>query len=337
MKKETSNIAMNIGLTLDQFIKAREEELPCASEEFFQLLHGITLAGKLVGSEVNKAGLVDIAGAQGTYNSYGEAQQKLDIMANTCFIHALEKGGAVCAITSEEEEDVVALENKQGKYIVALDPLDGSSNIDVNISIGTIFSIYHRISPVGALVQPKDILQQGSEQIAAGYLLYGTSTMLVYTTGHGVHGFTYAPLLDKFLLSHPNIKTPQEGKIYAINDGYFAMFPEAIRSYIQYCRDRYYKARYIGSLVADFHRNLLKGGIYMYPPIEIAPQGKLRLMFECNALAFLVEQAGGIATDGQQRICTIAPTELHQRAPLYIGSAKMVERLTACYTKTLAT
>ncbi|MCG8340524.1 MAG: class 1 fructose-bisphosphatase [Cytophagales bacterium] len=333
MKKEVSSITTSIGCTLDQFIKARGDELPCAPEELSQLLNDITLAGKLVGSEVNKAGLVDITGAQGTYNIHGEAQQKLDVMAHTCFMRALEKGGVVCAITSEEEEDVVKLENNQGKYIVALDPLDGSSNIDVNVSIGTIFSIYHRISPIGEPVQPEDVLQRGSEQMAAGYLLYGTSTMLVYTTGHGVHGFTYAPSLGEFLLSHPNIKTPPAGKIYAINDGYFARFPDSIKSYIQYCRDNSYKARYIGSLVADFHRNLLKGGIYMYPPTESTPHGKLRLMFECNALAFIVEQAGGTATDGQQRIRTIEPTEIHQRVPLYIGSAKMVERLTAFYNK----
>jgi len=333
MQKEASRITAYVGTTLNRFIKEDQSELSDAKEELTQLFSDIVVAAKLVSREVNKAGLVDIIGAQGSYNIQGEVQQKLDIMAHQCFVNTLKEGGEICAIISEEAEAVVELKNNEGKYIVAIDPLDGSSNIDMNISIGTIFSIYQRISPVGEAVRQEDVLQQGSKQVAAGYILYGTSTMLVYTIGHGVHGFTYDPSLGEFLLSHQAIKLAAKGEIYAVNDGYFDSFPASIKNYIQHCRDSGYTARYVGSLVADFHRNLLKGGIYMYPSTKKAPHGKLRLMFECNALAFIAEQAGGAASDGNQRIVTIQPTELHQRVPLYIGSTNLIKSLASYLQK----
>lgn len=307
----------------------KQEDFPYATGELSQLLRDIALAAKIVNREINRAGLLDVTGAYGNQNVQGEEQQKLDVIANIRFIRALRNGGEVCAIISEEEEEIIQTGNTKGKYIVAMDPLDGSSNIDVNVSIGTIFSIYRRKSESGCDGTLEDCLQNGTHQVAAGYIIYGSSTMLVYTTGHGVNGFTYEPSLGEFFLSHPNITTPETGAVYSCNEGGVNSFPEGIKNYLQYCKDSGYSARYIGSLVADFHRNLLKGGIYIYPPTAKAPKGKLRLMYECNSLAFIVEQAGGKATDGTQRIMEIEPTELHQRCPLIIGSSQMVDKVEA--------
>lgn len=323
---EQSRIAHSIGIALDRFIKNNQGQFQYASGELSQLLRDIALASKVVNREVNKAGLIDIMGALGSQNSAGDDQQKLDVLANIRFTRALTKGGEVCALISEETESFVDLNNK-GKYVIAIDPLDGSSNIDVNVSIGTIFSIYRRKSPEGTPIRDEDILQKGSEQVAAGYILYGSSTMLVYTTGHGVNGFTYEPTLGEYFLSHPDQKMPEDGKIFSVNEGPAASFPSSVEKYLQYCKkDGSYTARYIGSLVADFHRNMLKGGIYIYPGTAKNPQGKLRLMYECNALAFIAEQAGGLASDGKNRVLDIQPKALHQRTPFYVGSKKMVEK-----------
>jgi len=318
-------LGTTIGTTLDRFINDKQAEFPFATGELSQLLRDIALAGKIINREVNKSGLSDIAGAYGEINVQGEEQQKLDVIADVRFTRALKNGGEVCAIISEEEDEMIRL-NANSRYVVAMDPLDGSSNIDVNVSIGTIFSIYRRVSPIGSTVQMEDVLQKGVNQVAAGYILYGSSTMLVYTTGHGVNGFTLEPSLGEFVLSHNNMKCPEDGKIYSINEGSYRSFEPAIIDYIEYCKDQKYSARYIGSLVADFHRNLFKGGIYIYPKTDAAPNGKLRLMYESNSLAFIAEQAGGMATDGIQRIMEIQPTELHQRTPLYIGSKRMIEK-----------
>ncbi|HQQ82405.1 MAG TPA: class 1 fructose-bisphosphatase [Cyclobacteriaceae bacterium] len=323
---EQSRIAHSIGIALDRFIKNNQEQFQYASGELSQLLRDIALASKVVNREVNKAGLIDIMGALGSQNSAGDEQQKLDVLANIRFTRALSKGGEVCALISEESESYVDL-NNEGRYVIAIDPLDGSSNIDVNVSIGTIFSVYRRKSPVGTPIAEIDILQKGSEQVASGYILYGSSTMLVYTTGHGVNGFTYEPTLGEYFLSHPDMKMPLDGKIFSVNEGSANTFPASVTQYLNYCKsDGKYVGRYIGSLVADFHRNMLKGGIYIYPATPKQPEGKLRLMYECNALAFIAEQAGGRATDGKGRILDIQPTTLHQRTPFYVGSVKMVEK-----------
>ncbi|WMN12579.1 class 1 fructose-bisphosphatase [Marivirga salinae] len=320
-----TKLATSVGITLDRFIKKKQNDFAFASGELSQLLRDIALAGKIIHREVNRAGLLNIGGAYGTENIQGEEQQKLDVIANIRFIRALKNGGEVCAIVSEEDDEILDLNNKDGRYIVSMDPLDGSSNIDVNVSIGTIFSIFRRVSPVGSKVTDEDVLQKGSEQVAAGYLLYGSSTMLVYTTGRGVNGFTYDPSLGEFFLSHADMKIPEDGKIYSINEGSYRSLEPKVQQYIENCKDKKYTARYIGSLVADFHRNLLKGGIYIYPSTEKAPNGKLRLNYECNALAMICEQAGGLATDGNMRILDIQPESLHQRVPFYTGSKKMVE------------
>jgi fructose-1,6-bisphosphatase I len=323
---ESSRIAQPIGSALDRFIKNNQNQFQYASGELSQLLRDIALASKVVNREVNKAGLIDIMGAMGSTNTGGEEQQKLDVLANIRFTRALAKGGEVCALVSEEAESYVDL-NNEGKYVIAIDPLDGSSNIDVNVSIGTIFSIYRRKTLAGLPIQEEDILQKGSEQVAAGYILYGSSTMLVYTTGFGVHGFTHEPSLGEYFLSHPGLQMPADGKIYSINEGSANSFAKPVQDYIQYCKDKQYSARYIGSLVADFHRNMLKGGIYIYPSTAKDNNGKLRLMYECNALAFVAEQAGGKATDGRGgRILDIQPKGLHQRTPFFVGSTKMVEK-----------
>jgi fructose-1,6-bisphosphatase I len=322
---EESRIAEPIGSALDRFIKSNQEQFAYASGELSQLLRDIALASKVVNREVNKAGLIDIMGSMGSTNTAGDQQQKLDVLANIRFTRALTKGGEACALISEETESYLDL-NNDGKYVIAIDPLDGSSNIDVNVSIGTIFSVYRRKSPVGTPIQDEDILQMGSEQVAAGYILYGSSTMLVYTAGFGVNGFTYEPSLGEYFLSHPNMKIPVDGKIYSINEGSYNSFPQPVKDYVSYCKEKSYTGRYIGSLVADFHRNLLKGGIYIYPATAKDPQGKLRLMYECNALAFIAEQAGGKATNGKSRVLEIKPTTLHQRVPFYVGSKNMVEK-----------
>ena len=323
-KAENSRIALPIGSNLDRFIMKNQEAFPFASGELSQLIRDLAYAGKVVNREINRAGLADITGAYGADNVQGEAQQNLDVAANIRFTRALQKGGEVAAIISEENEDIIDLKTPSAKYIIAMDPLDGSSNIDVNVSVGTIFSIYRRVSPVGSPVTMEDVLQPGTAQIAAGYILYGSSTMFVYTTGKGVNGFTYEPSLGEYLLSHQNMKMPEDGTIYSVNEGGSKSFPQSVTDYIDKCKDRGYSARYIGSLVADFHRNLLKGGIYIYPSTAKAPNGKLRLMYECNCLAMIAEQAGGLATDGKQRIMEIQPTSLHQRAPFFVGSKNMV-------------
>lgn len=321
---EESRIAQPIGTALDRFIKSNQDQFAFASGELSQLLRDIALASKVVNREVNKAGLIDIMGAMGSVNTGGEQQQKLDVLANIRFTRALMKGGEACAIISEESESYLDL-NNDGKYVIAIDPLDGSSNIDVNVSIGTIFSVYRRKSKPGTAIQDEDILQKGSEQVAAGYILYGSSTMLVYTTGHGVNGFTYEPTLGEYFLSHPDLNQPADGKIFSINEGSYNSFAQPVQDYLNHCKENKFTGRYIGSLVADFHRNLLKGGIYIYPATAKDPNGKLRLMYECNALAFVAEQAGGKASDGKQRVLDIQPTSLHQRIPFYVGSKDMVE------------
>lgn len=310
--------------TLSEFIVERQGEFPGATGDLSALLTAFRLAAKIVSREANKAGLMaDILGAAGNENVQGEQQMKLDVYANNLFMRMMRTQGAVCAVASEENDDLVHFDNG-GKYVVTMDPLDGSSNIDVNVSIGTIFSIYKRIS-TGPKATLEDFLQPGSAQVAAGYIVYGSSTMLVYSTGHGVNGFTLDPSIGTFCLSHPDMKTPTEGNIYSINEGNWYEFSEGVRHYIDACKQKKMSARYIGSLVADFHRNLLKGGIYLYPGTEKAPKGKLRLLYEANPLAFLAEQSGGAATDGTTRILDLKPTELHQRCPLYIGSKAMVE------------
>ena len=318
-------LATPVGITLDRFIKKKQNDFAFATGELSQLLRDIALAGKIIHREVNRAGLLNIGGAYGTENIQGEEQQKLDVIANIRFIRALKNGGEVCAIVSEEDEEILDVKNPDGRYIVAMDPLDGSSNIDVNVSIGTIFSIFRRVSPVGGPINEADVLQKGSEQVAAGYLLYGSSTMMVYTTGRGVNGFTYDPSLGEFFLSHPSIQIPNDGKIFSINEGSYESFEPHIKKYIDTCKQKKFTARYIGSLVADFHRNLLKGGVYIYPATDKAPEGKLRLNYECNALALICEQAGGKATDGAQRVLDIQPESLHQRVPFYVGSTHMVD------------
>ena len=322
---EKSRIALPVGSNLDRFIMRNQEDFPYASGELSQLIRDLAYAGKVVNREINMAGLSNITGAYGSENVQGEEQQNLDVAANIRFSRALKKGGEVAAVISEEEEDIIDLNNPRAKYNVAIDPLDGSSNIDVNVSIGTIFSIYRRVSPQGGPVQLEDVLQAGKEQVVAGYILYGSSTMFVYTSGNGVNGFTYEPTLGEYILSHTDMKMPEDGKIYSINEGNYNSYPEAVKDYVLKCKERGYSARYIGSLVADFHRNLLKGGIYIYPSTAKAPQGKLRLMYECNCLAFIAEQAGGMATDGTQRILDIKPESLHQRVPFFVGSKVMVE------------
>jgi fructose-1,6-bisphosphatase I len=285
----------NKHITLGEFIIENQKHFKYSSGELSRLLNSIRLAAKVVNHEVGKAGLVDIIGAAGETNIQGEDQQKLDIFANDVFKTALSNREIVCGITSEEEDDFITIQGKtnshRNKYVVLIDPLDGSSNIDVNVSVGTIFSIYRRKTPMGMPVKKEDFLQKGNEQVAAGYIVYGTSTMLVYTTGHGVNGFTLNPAIGSFYLSHPNMAFPENGTVFSINNGYYSHFPKGVRDYLKYCQaeedDRPYTYRYIGSMVSDFHRNMIKGGIYMYPTSSKNPQGKLRLLYECNPMAFL--------------------------------------------------
>jgi fructose-1,6-bisphosphatase I len=326
--------------TLSEFIADKQDDFPFATGELSRLLNDIVIASKIVNREVNKAGLADILGATTQENIQGETQQKLDVFADEQFIAALKNGGEACGIASEEVDEYLSFDNprsKDGKYIVAFDPLDGSSNIDVNVSIGTIFSIYRRVSEVGTIATEADYLQKGVNQVAAGYVIYGSSTMLVYTTGNGVNGFTLDPSIGEYCLSHPQLKIPKNGKIYSMNEGNLAYCSDAINNYIAYCKEidkptnRPYSARYIGSMVADFHRNMIKGGIFIYPETTKAPKGKLRLLYECNPMAFLMEQAGGIASTGTQRIMEIEPEELHQRVPTIMGSKNMVKQLLSLY------
>jgi fructose-1,6-bisphosphatase I len=319
--------------TLGEFIIENQIEFKYSSGELSRLINSIRLAAKVVNHQVNKAGLVDILGDAGDTNIQGEDQQKLDIYANDIFIKTLTNREIVCGIASEEEDDFITIKGRNGKndnkYVVLIDPLDGSSNIDVNVSVGTIFSIYRRVTPEGTPVALVDFLQPGHRQVAAGYIIYGTSTMIVYSTGHGVNGFTLNPALGTYYLSHPNMKFPQTGHIYSVNEGNYVHFPQGIKDYIKYCQkeeeDRPYTSRYIGSLVSDVHRNMVKGGIYIYPSTSKDPKGKLRLLYECNPMAFLIEQAGGKASDGFRRILDIEATELHQRTPFVAGNKNMVE------------
>ncbi|WP_324673001.1 class 1 fructose-bisphosphatase [Hymenobacter sp. GOD-10R] len=324
-------LAQPVGTTLERYIMRKQSEFAYATGELSQLLRDIALAGKIINREVNRAGLSELKGAFGTENIQGEQQQKLDVVANIRFIRALKNGGQACAVLSEEEDEIIQTGNDQGKYVVAMDPLDGSANIDVNVPIGTIFSIYRRISPVGSPATREDFLQGGRKQVAAGYVLYGSSTMLVYTTGHGVVGFTYEHSLGEFFLSHPELHIPQDGKIFSCNEGHWFDYPEFVRTYLMECKRKGYNARYVGSLVADYHRSLLMGGVYMYPPTAKKPQGKLRLLYECYPLAFIVEQAGGVAVAGADNtaVLDIVPTDCHQRSPLFVGSARMVEQIVA--------
>ncbi len=322
--------------TLTQFIIERQADFPYATGEFTRLLYHMGIAAKVVHKKINKAGLVDILGLAGDVNVQGEDQKKLDVFANWRFIQSLKSSNECCGIASEENQEIITFDDdlsNDGNYIVCMDPLDGSSNIDVNVSVGTIFSIYRRISPRGTKAVLEDFLQPGSKQVCAGYIIYGSSTMLVYTTGHGVFGFTLDPSIGEFCLSHNEIKTPAEGPFYSINEGNYAKMPRGIQQYIKYCQvedkatNRPYSARYIGSLVSDFHRNLLKGGVFIYPQTASAPNGKLRLIYECNPIAFLAEHAGGKASTGSQRILDIKPSTLHQRVPFIVGSKKMVEKV----------
>ena len=319
-------------LTLGQFIIEKQSDFPYAKGELSRLLRDIGIASKIVNREVNKAGLMDILGEVGTINIQGECQKKLDVFANEQFISALTSGGECCIVASEENDEFVPIDavvSKNARYIVAIDPLDGSSNIDVNVAVGTIFSIYRRKSTDGKATL-EDVLQQGTEQVAAGYVIYGSSTMLVYTTGKGVNGFTLDPSIGEFCLSHPNMKIPKDGTIYSINEGNYVHFPDGVKKYLKYCQiedqetSRPYTSRYIGSMVADIHRNMIKGGIFIYPTTSGAPNGKLRLVYECNPMAYLIEQAGGRATDGYRRILDLKVTSLHQRSAIFIGSENMV-------------
>ncbi len=334
----------NNNKTLGEFIIENQNEFQYSSGELSRIINSIRLAAKVVNYKVNKAGLVDIVGAVGEQNVQGEEQQKLDVYANEIFIQTLINREIVCGIASEENDDFITIEGSDNgnnnKYVVLMDPLDGSSNIDVNVSVGTIFSVYRRITPIGTPVTLDDFLQPGVNQVAAGYVIYGTSTMLVYTTGFGVNGFTLNPAIGTFYLSHPNMKFPVDGSIYSVNEGNYSQFPQGVKNYIKYCQqeegDRPYTSRYIGSLVSDIHRNMIKGGIYIYPTSSKSPKGKLRLLYECNPLAFIAEQAGGKASDGVNRIMEVQPTELHQRISFFCGSKNMVEKAEEFMIKSIA-
>jgi fructose-1,6-bisphosphatase I len=327
-------------MTLARHIIEEQRKYPEATGELSRLLHDLSLAAKVISLEVNKAGLADILGFTGDSNVHGEEVKKLDVFAHDMMVKAMDHGGHLCVMASEEQEDIIPIPKKFhiGKYVLLFDPLDGSSNIDANISIGTIFSIYRRVTSDGIPGTMEDCLQKGTEQVAAGYIVYGSSTILVYTAASGVHGFTLDPAFGEFILSHPNIQTPKKSKIYSINEGNYLYWHPGLKKYIKYLQeedkatDRPYSSRYIGSMVADIHRNLLYGGIFMYPADSRNPCGKLRLMYECNPMAFIVEQAGGRATNGKQRMLDIIPEKLHQRVPIFIGSeedVKMVEKFMA--------
>ncbi len=323
-------------LTLDEFTIQQLRNFPKATGELSSLLRDMGLAAKRVNVEVNKAGLVDILGDAGTVNVQGEEVKKLDVFANNQFMGVLQHGISCAGIASEELDDYVAFDDevsKKSKYVCLFDPLDGSANIDVNVSIGTIFSIYRRVSPLGTIATLEDFLQPGNQQVAAGYIVYGSSTMMVYGTRRGVNGFTLDPSIGEFTLSHPDIKCPDKGKIYSVNHGNFFQYEESVKKYITACQKKDksnggpYTQRYIGSMVSDVHRNLIKGGIFMYPGTTDRPKGKLRLLYECNPFAFILEVAGGKATNGNQRILDVQPTELHQRTPFFVGSKLMMEEL----------
>jgi fructose-1,6-bisphosphatase I len=323
-------------ITLNDFIVLKQKDFPYAKGDLSSLLSHIGTAAKIVNKKINKAGLVDIIGRSGIVNAQGETQQKLDAFADQTFINALLASGDCCGVATEENQNEIVFMQKvarKGKYILCMDPLDGSSNIDFNVSVGSIFSIYRRLSTRGEKVTNEDFIQEGTKQVAAGYIVYGSSTMLVYSTGNGVNGFTLDPSIGEYCLSHPDIKTPDDGRIYSINEGNYIKFPAGIKKYIKYCQEkdeasrRPYTSRYIGSLVSDFHRNLLLGGIFLYPQNANAPEGKLRLVYECNPMAFIAEQAGGSASDGKTRTLDLVPKSLHQRTPFYAGSKNMVSKV----------
>ena len=322
-------------ITLDDFTIDQTRQFPKATGQLSSLLRDIGLACKIINKQVNKAGLVDIIGQFGATNVQGEEQMKLDVFADETLINVLQRSDDCAGIASEENDDFVAYDDEysiNSKYVVLFDPLDGSSNIDVNASIGTIFAIYKRVTPVGQPVTAEDFLQEGSRLMAAGYVIYGSSTMLVYATRLGVNGFTLEPSIGEFCLSHPNMQVKENGKIYSLNQGNTCKFEEGMRKYLDYCMEdnkdegRPYSHRYIGSMVADLHRTLIKGGIFIYPADKKNANGKLRLMYECNPMAFIVEAAGGMASTGKERILDVQPTELHQRVPIYIGSKNMVAK-----------
>ena len=326
-------------LTLDEFTIQQMRDFPEATGQLASLLRDLGLAAKRVNVEVNKAGLVDILGDTGSINVQGEEVKKMDDFANDQFVGVLRHGISCAGIASEELDDIVVFDDaisNNSKYICMFDPLDGSTNIDVNVSIGTIFSIYKRVSPLGAPAKHEDFLQPGNQQVAAGYIIYGSSTIFVYATKLGVNGFTLDPSIGEYSLSHPDIKCPDLGRIYSVNHGHFFRYGEKVKDYIQVCQMKNsanggpYTQRYIGSMVADVHRNLIKGGIFMYPGTTDKPKGKLRLLYECNPFAYIVEKAGGKATDGKQRILDIQPTALHERTPFFVGSKGMMEELEGC-------
>lgn len=331
-------------VTVIEHLLLHQKESPMATGRFTSMFNELILAAKIISREVNKAGLVDVLGLTGEVNVQGEAVRKLDDYANAVLIHRMQRAGVLCAIGSEENADLIEIPDHlpKGDYILIFDPLDGSSNIDANVNVGTIFSILRRKEKSECAARLCEVLQKGYEQVAAGYFLYGSSTMMVYTTGRGVNGFTLDPSVGEFLLSHPDIKTPERGKIYSVNEGYWSFWDEATREAVSYFkgsdneRGKPYSARYIGSLVADFHRNLLYGGIFLYPADmqdPKKPKGKLRLMCEASPLAFVIEQAGGAASDGERPILDIEPTELHERVPLFIGSKRDVEKVVEIYRK----
>ena len=322
--------------TLGEFVIENQHSFSNATGELSKLLNGIGLAAKLVNYEVNKAGLSGIVGSVGQINVQGEEQQKLDLMANDTFIQTLTRREIICGLASEEEDSFISINSfdkqNMNKYVLLIDPLDGSSNIDVNVSVGTIFSIYKRVTPVGSPVEMKDFLQKGRQQVAAGYIIYGSSTMLVFSTGHGVNGFTLNQSIGTFYLSHPQMRQPEDGSIYSINEGNNEFFSDGLNNYLRFCRAASdtklpYKSRYVGSLVADFHRNLIKGGIFLYPESALDRKGKLRLLYECNPISFLSRNAGGSDSNGTQSVLDIEPTELHQRTPFYTGSKNMIAKL----------
>jgi fructose-1,6-bisphosphatase I len=321
-------------VTIERFIIEEERNHPEATGELSGILYDLALAAKMIANKVRSAGLADILGSAESENVQGEVQQKLDIMANEIIVKAMDHGGRLCAMASEEEPGIIQIPEhfKCGKYCLLFDPLDGSSNIDVNVPVGTIFSVVRKITR-GRHGELEDILQPGRRQVAAGYVIYGSSTMMVYTTGQGAHGFTLDPSIGEFLLSHPNIRIPEEGRYLSVNDSYEELWDDRVRSIMRHYKGleggrKALSTRYVGSLVADFHRNLLGGGIFAYPANRKTPKGKLRLLYEANPLAFIVEQAGGAASDGTQRTLDVLPDELHQRTPLYIGSKNEVDLAT---------
>lgn len=326
MSDQLKKFTQPVGVTLDRFIEKDRRRFPKATGELSQILRDIALAAKILNRDINHSGLIGIEGVLDSENVQGESQKMLDVIADIRFSRALRIGGEICCIVSEERDEIIDTGNHNARYVMCIDPIDGSSNVNVNISTGTVFSIYRRVSPTGTPPQAEDVLQVGRRQVAAGYILYGSSTMLVYTTGYGVHGFTYEPSLGEFYLSHNDMQLPENGRIYSVNEGNFYDFNPGIRAYLDYCRQQRFTARYVGSMIADFHRNLLQGGIYLYPATSKQPDGKLRLLYECIPLAYIAEQAGGLATNGEQNILDIQPTSRHQRCPMIVGSRKMVEK-----------